>query len=128
MGHRILIVDDSAVTRAVLKKTIHMTDIPTEEIIEANNGLEALEVLDKQKIDLIFADLNMPRMNGVEMTERIFANEKTSRIPIVVISTEASTTRIDQLQTKGVQKYIHKPFTPEMIKNVLQDVLEACST
>ena len=127
MAYKILIVDDSSIVRSVLKKTIGMAEVPTEEIFEAGDGNEALELLKQQQIDLILADLNMPGMNGSEMIEHILADEKTCHIPVVVISTEASTTRIDQLQARGVRKYLHKPFTPEVVRDVLFDVLGICS-
>ena len=127
MSYKILIVDDSSVTRAVLKKTIAMTGIDIEVFYEASNGKEGLEVLDNNQVDLVMADLNMPVMNGLEMTDKIFANEKTHDIPVVVISTEASSSRIDTLEEKGVRGYVHKPFTPESIRNVLTSVLEKSS-
>ena len=124
MSYKILIVDDSAVTRAVLKKTIAMTGVPVREIIEATNGRDAIDKLEHAGVDLIMADLNMPTMNGLEMTDKIFANDKTSHIPVVIVSTESSSTRIDQLQAKGVRGYVHKPFLPEQIRDVLSEVLD----
>lgn len=127
MSYKILIVDDSSVTRAVLKKTIMMTGISVDAFYEAGNGKEGLEVLSNNPVDLIMADLNMPVMNGLEMTDKIFADEKKNAIPVVVISTEASVSRIDSLEEKGVKGYVHKPFTPESIRNVLTSVLNICS-
>ena len=128
MAYNILIVDDSTITRMVLKKTIAMAGIPTESILEANNGHEGLKLLKEHPVDLILADLNMPEMNGLEMTRHILADESVSSIPVVVISTEASKTRIDQLHSQGIQKFIHKPFTPELIREVLLSVLEPTQT
>ena len=125
MGYKILIVDDSSVTRAVLKKTIQMTGVDVSTVYEASNGNEALQQLDKYEVDLILADLNMPQMNGIEMVDKVFANPKTAEIPIIVVSTEASTARIQLLKEKGIKGYIHKPFTPESIRNVLEEVLGA---
>jgi CheY-like chemotaxis protein len=122
MGCKILIVDDSSVTRAVLKKTIGMTEVPVDAIFEASNGQEALSVLGSEDIDLVFADLNMPEMDGRELTTRIFAMADDGPAPtVVVVTTEASTSRIDELMAKGVKGYVHKPFTPEDIREVLAD-------
>jgi len=123
MAYNILIVDDSMVTRAVLKKTIKMAEIPINEIYQAANGQLALDVLANNSVDIILADLNMPVMNGMEMTAKILANPKTKDIPIVVISTEASTSRIDELRAEGIKGYIHKPFTPEKVRDELNAVL-----
>ncbi len=125
MGYKILIVDDSSVTRAVLKKTIQMTGVDVSTVYEASNGNEALQKLNDNEVDLILADLNMPQMNGIEMVEKVFENPKTAETPIIVVSTEASTARIQLLKEKGIKGYIHKPFTPESIRNVLEEVLGA---
>ncbi|MCP4712119.1 MAG: response regulator [Planctomycetes bacterium] len=124
MAFNILIVDDSAVTRMVLKKTIAMTEVHVDEIIEASNGQEALDLLCDHHVDLVLADLNMPEMNGMEMTAAILGNKTTSDIPVIIISTHACDNRIKELRSQGVKNYIHKPFTPEIIRDALQDVIE----
>ena len=125
MAFRILIVDDSSVTRSVLRKTIHMTGIDVDEILEAGDGIEAIDLLSDNQVDLVMTDINMPRMNGMEMTAAILANEKTCDIPVVIVTTHADDTRINELCVQGVKKYIHKPFTPEKIRDTLQEVQEA---
>jgi two-component system, chemotaxis family, chemotaxis protein CheY len=124
MEYNILIVDDSTVTRMVLKKTIGMAEIPVKRIYEASNGREALDLLCGQSVDLILTDLNMPEMNGMEMTAAILGNPKTRHIPVVLITTHASDVRIQELRSQGVKHYIHKPFTPEMIRDALNSLLE----
>ncbi len=130
MAFNILIVDDSSITRMVLKRTIGMMDIPVGEIMEAENGLKALDILCQHSddIDIILADLNMPEMNGMEMAASILANPKTAHIPIVIVSTHSEDMRVKELQSQGVKDYIHKPFTPESIRNVLQKILEIPTT
>ena len=124
MAYKILIVDDSAVTRMVLKKTIGMIDVPVQEIFEAGNGLEALELLSEHSVDLILADINMPEMNGMEMAAAVLANPATADIPVVIISTHTKDARINELRNQGVKAYIHKPFTAETIRDVLSEILE----
>jgi len=100
-----------------------MIDIEVDEIIEAGDGEEALDFLCSNQVDLILADINMPRMNGMEMTAVILGNEKTCHVPVVIITTHADDIRIKELRSQGVKEYIHKPFTPEVIRDVLQQVL-----
>ncbi len=126
MGCTILIVDDSAVTRAVLRKTIEMTGLPVDGVVQAANGVEALRQLERHPVGLILADLNMPELGGADMADKLFENPAYRDIPLVLITTEASTTRIEQLQRKGVKGYIHKPFTPETVRSMLQQFLEPC--
>ena len=128
MAFKIMIVDDSAVTRMVLKKTIGMVGIDVDRFVEAGDGMEALDLLCDNHVDLAMADINMPKMNGMEMIAAMLANEKTADIPVVIITTHANDVRIKELCTQGVKKYIHKPFTPENIRDVLQEVLESTPT
>ena len=123
MGYKILVVDDSATIRAVIGKTLGLAGVPVAQLHEAANGREALEVLGAQSIDLVFADINMPEMNGLEMVERMSADGMLQTVPVVMVSTEGSRTRIEQLLARGVRAYIRKPFTPEGIKRVVDEVL-----
>ncbi|MEA3221965.1 MAG: response regulator [Thermodesulfobacteriota bacterium] len=123
MAYNILVVDDSEIIRKVLIKTLLLAKVSVGELYEAANGKEALEILGDSWIDLVFADINMPVMNGVEMIEMMSKDGLLDKIPVVVISTESSSTRINELKIKGVRAYIQKPFTPEMVKKVVNDVM-----
>jgi two-component system chemotaxis response regulator CheY len=119
MAMNILVVDDSSLTRKAIKRIINMLELDVNEIIEAENGAEALKILEENKIDLVLADLNMPEMGGIEMIYHMRGNEATKSIPVVVVSTESSTTRIEGLLADGAKAYLHKPFTPEDFKEVI---------
>jgi len=124
MGYRFLIVDDSATTRAVIKRTLGMCGIETERITEAGNGRDALAVLAVAKVDLVFLDLNMPEMGGMEVCAKVQADPRLASTPIVIVSSESMESRIQQMKNQGAKGYIKKPFTPEQIRNVIQEVLE----
>ena len=123
MAYNVLIVDDSTVTRNVVAKTVRLSGTDLGEIHEAANGREALIKLDENWIDIVFADINMPEMSGVEMVDRMSELGLLAATPVVIISTERSTTKIQQLKAKGVSAYLNKPFTPENIKEVIDDLL-----
>ena len=123
MGYNILIVDDSAIVRAVVEKTLRMCGVDVGEVYKAGNGREALELLDKNWVDIVFADINMPEMNGIEMVERMSGAGLLKTIPVVIVSTERSVTRVAELKAKGVRAYLNKPFTPESIKEVVDELL-----
>ena len=84
---------------------------------------QALNILDEHNIDLVLADLNMPEMGGIEMIYHMRGNETTKFIPVVIVSTESSTTRIEGLLADGAKDYLHKPFTPEQFKEVMERVI-----
>lgn len=115
----ILIVDDSALTRKAIRRVIDMVDVDVEQILEAENGKEALDMLKTESVDLVLADLNMPVMDGMEMIYHMRGNESTKHIPVVIVSTESGTTRIEQLMADGVKDYLHKPFKPEQVREII---------
>ena len=123
MALNVLIVDDSSLTRKAIKRIIDMVGLDIEEIFEAENGKTALSILDEHNIDLVLADLNMPEMGGIEMIYHMRGNETTKFIPVVIVSTESSTTRIEGLLADGAKDYLHKPFTPEQFKEVMERVI-----
>lgn len=123
MSVSVLVVDDSETVRAIIEKTLRMAEVPLTELYTAANGQEALEVLGQHWVDLVLTDINMPVMGGVELIERMNADESLRGIPVVVVSTEGSTTRIEELKTKGVRAYIRKPFTPERFREVFTELM-----
>lgn len=127
MPYDILIVDDSLLTRVAIKRILDMIETDISHIYEAGNGIEALEVLDSNHIDLVLADLNMPQMGGVELVNKMKEGKKHADVPVVIVSTESSTTRIEELLEKGIKDYLHKPFTPEEFRSILAKNLEVCN-
>lgn len=123
MAYNILVVDDSDTVRAVIVKTLGLTGVDIGTIHQARDGQEALDLLKDEWVDLVFTDINMPVMTGIELVERMQADSMLETIPVVVVSTEGSKTRIDDLMRKGVRAYIRKPFTPEALKEVVDNVL-----
>ena len=119
MGMNVLIVDDSSLTRKAIRRIVDMIDLDIETIFEAQNGLEALKILNESHIHLVLADLNMPEMGGIEMIYHMRGNDATRNIPVVIVSTESSTTVIEGLLADGAKDYLHKPFTPEEFREVL---------
>lgn len=123
MGYTVMVVDDSDTIRAVLVRTLGLTKLPFAEILTAQNGVEALEQLKEHWVDLVFSDLHMPEMGGIELIERMRSDPVFREIPVVIVSTEGSTTRIESLKGMGVKGYIRKPFTPESIRAMILTIL-----
>jgi two-component system chemotaxis response regulator CheY len=107
----------------VIKKTLLIAGVPTGELFEASNGLEGLQIMKNNWVDLCFADINMPVMNGIEMIEKMLEDHMLEKLPVVIVSTEGSKTRIEELFRKGVRAYLRKPITPEIVRNVVKEVL-----
>jgi two-component system chemotaxis response regulator CheY len=90
MAYRILIVDDSATMRAMIRRTIGLAGLEVEAFFEAGHGMDALELLRREKVDLVLADLHMPVMNGVELSRAVLADPALSAVRLAVISAEPS--------------------------------------
>ena len=125
MALNILIVDDSETVRAVIDKTLRLAQVQVGQLLEAANGQEALDTLKDHWVDLVLCDINMPVMGGVEMIARMREDDLLKDIPVVVVSTEGSKTRIDNLLAQGVHAYVRKPFTPERIREVVDGIIGA---
>lgn len=123
MAFNILVVDDSMPMRKVLKKTIKASGFRMADYEEAADGQEALAILKSKWIDIVVTDFNMPNMNGLELVSEMKKDDLLKTIPVLVITTEGSATRVEEFEEKGVAGYIKKPFTPEEIRAKLHEIL-----
>ena len=123
MSLNVLVVDDSAVMRSMLIRTLRLSGLPLTNVYQAGNGAEALATLSAHEVDLALVDINMPIMNGEQLIEQVRANPRLAGVTLVVVSTEGSETRIEALRTRGVS-FVHKPFTPEALTCRVREVLD----
>jgi two-component system chemotaxis response regulator CheY len=123
MAYNILLVDDSETMKNVIAKALEMAGVSVGSLFKAENGLKGLDVLKSEWVDIVFADINMPVMTGVEMVERMKADPATAGIPVVVISTEGSLARIHQLEQMGISGFLRKPFQPAALKKTIDAIL-----
>jgi len=124
MAFRILIVDDSSVMRKIIMRNLRQAGIQAEAIFEAGDGYEALQVLKDQTIDLIFSDINMPNMDGIEFVRQARQLPQGQKVKIIMITTEAGLDMIHQAIEAGADGYIVKPFTPEQLAEKVATVVE----
>jgi two-component system chemotaxis response regulator CheY len=123
MLRNVLIVDDSATIRQMVKKTMIMAELDVGEVYEAGNGIEALAQLADHEVAVVVVDINMPTMNGIQLLKRMKENERLRHIPIVIASTEGSRKRIEQMVEYGAVAYVRKPFQPEQLRKALMPLL-----
>ncbi|MEJ2100067.1 MAG: response regulator [Desulfobacterales bacterium] len=122
MAINALIIDDSAVMRAMILKAMRMSGLPLGDIYQAADGRQGLKVLNEHWIDLVLLDISMPVMDGEQMLDYMIEDPDLKDIPVVVISTEGSQARIERLQRKGA-RFVHKPFSAEILRNTVKDIL-----
>lgn len=124
MGYEVLVVDDSATIRSMVKKSIALSGLQVNQVHEARNGQEALRVLREKWIDIVFTDLHMPEVDGIELVERMNADQILVGVPVVVVSSDRSQEHLDRLRKLGVRAYIKKPFRPESVRDVVLGLLD----
>jgi two-component system chemotaxis response regulator CheY len=125
MAYRILIVDDSPVMRALVRRVIELSGFEISACLQASNGCEALELLRGETVDLILTDINMPQMDGEEFLRHLTQDEKLRSIPVIVISTDATCKRTERMLAMGAKGYISKPFVPEILRAAIEQTLGA---
>lgn len=118
---KILVVDDFATMRKIIKNIL--TQLGFKDIIEADDGTTALELLKKQKVDLIISDWNMPKMPVIELLKAVRSDEKLKDIKFIMVTAEAQKENVLEAIKHGVNQYVVKPFTPETLKEKLEKVL-----
>jgi two-component system, chemotaxis family, chemotaxis protein CheY len=124
MALNILIVDDSVAMRMILQRALRKTSLPLDQVFEAGDGSIAIEVLKKESINVILADINMPNMDGLQMLAALQTNDHWKQIPVVMISTESSQTKVMEALRLGAKGFIRKPFVPDEVGDKLASFVQ----
>ena len=119
---KLLVVDDSSTMRRIIKNTLQR--LGYEDILEAEHGLQAWEIMDSvEGIKVLITDWNMPEMNGLDLVKKVRADGRFVDIPIIMVTTEGGKAEVITALKAGVNNYIVKPFTPQVLKEKLEVVL-----
>lgn len=119
MRKRILTVDDSKTMRDMVSFTLKSAGF---DVVEAEDGAKALDLLARTAVDAIITDINMPNMDGVTLVQRLRAQPKFKATPILILTTEGSDDKKAQGRNAGATGWIVKPFAPEKLLQVLNKV------
>jgi two-component system, chemotaxis family, chemotaxis protein CheY len=109
--------------RAFVRRVMEISGFELSVAFEAGDGNEALALLQREWVDLILTDINMPGMNGEEFLRHLEGDELLRALPTVVISTDATSSRIQRMLSLGARGYVTKPFTPETLRTELERTL-----
>lgn len=120
-GMKILVVDDFPTQRKLMKRTL--LDLGFENVIEAVDGVDALEKLHAGDVEFIICDWHMPKMMGIDLLRTIRADDKLSRMPFLMVTAEVKRENIIAAAKAGVSNYIAKPFTVESLQEKMRDIL-----
>ena len=117
---RVLVVDDFATMRRIVKNILRQLGF--NNVVEADDGTTAWEVLNKDKIEFIVSDWNMPKMTGLELLKAVRADDALKDIPFLMVTAEAQQENIIEAVKAGVSNYIVKPFTAETLSQKIEQV------
>ena len=126
---KILLVDDSRVMRTVLRGTLIETGLGEFTFREAGDGKRAIEILEEESFsfDLIFSDLCMPEMDGLEFLQALVAKQMLDSCPVIMLTADARESKALKALALGARKVISKPFSVEVLSETLQEVLHHVS-
>ncbi len=117
---RILVVDDMSTMRRIIKTILNQ--LGYSNIEEAENGKQALAKLKKEKFDFVITDWNMPEMDGLTLVREIRSDEELKALPVLMVTAEAKKENVMEALKAGVNNYIVKPFTPEVLKEKMEKI------
>ncbi len=121
---QILLVDDSAVARSIMKRSLDICGIQAATLREAGNGKEALTILKNEKIDLVITDLNMPELNGEQLLKRMKSSPKTFEIPVIIITSLKNDANERELIREHAVAVLSKPISLPDMHKVLSEELK----
>jgi len=117
---KILFVEDSPTMRRIIANSLSKLGI--SDVTEAENGVDALEKIQKETYDMILTDWNMPEMNGKELVEHVRKMDNYKDVPILMITTRGMEDDVMTAIKTGVNGYVVKPFTPELLKKKMLEI------
>jgi two-component system chemotaxis response regulator CheY len=118
---KLLVVDDSSTMRRIIKNTL--ARLNHKDVLEGADGVEGWAVLDANPdVEMLITDWNMPEMNGLELVKKVRADSRFTELPIIMVTTEGGKAEVITALKAGVNNYIVKPFTPQILKEKLAAV------
>ncbi len=118
---KILTVDDFFSMRRIVKNLLK--DLGYDEVLEADDGSTAWKTLEEQKVDFIISDWNMPKMTGLDLLKKVRSDERLKGIPFLMVTAESEKGNVIEAVQAGVTNYIVKPFTPEVFKQKVEQII-----
>lgn len=119
---RILVVDDFSTMRRIIKNILRQLGF--NNVVEADDGTTAWDILNKDRIEFIISDWNMPQMTGIELLRKVRASEEFGDLPFLMVTAEAQQENIIEAVQARVSNYIVKPFTPEVMKQKIDKIFD----
>ena len=119
---KILTVDDFSTMRRIIRNMLRQ--LGYSNVVEAEDGAEALSLLQREKVDFVISDWNMPHMNGLDLLKAIRADDNLKPLPVLLVTAEALKENVVEALKAGVNNYVIKPFTAETLKEKIDAIFK----
>lgn len=119
---KVLVADDFATMRKIVRNILKQ--IGFDDIVEAEDGQAAIQILRNENIGLVVTDWNMPNMSGLELLQKIRTNPKTANLPVLMVTAEGLKENVVIAVKAGVNNYVVKPFTAEVLQEKLEQIFK----
>jgi two-component system chemotaxis response regulator CheY len=119
---KVLVVDDFATMRKIIRNVLKQ--IGFDDIVEAEDGVAALNVLKNDQVGLVVTDWNMPNMNGLELLQKMRQNPKCDHTPVLMVTAEGLKENVLEAVKAGVSNYVVKPFTAEVLQEKIETIFK----
>jgi len=120
-----IVVDDSSVMRQIIKNNLKQLGFEQSNLVDAEDGEQAMKKLNEDTIDLVIADWNMPKMTGIDLLRAIRADGALKELPFLMVTSEADKEKIMEAVQAGVNQYIVKPFNATQLEEKIKEIFPA---
>lgn len=124
MGQKLLIVDDESHIRMLIEQTLEDLEDEGVELLFAENGAEALEIIQEEEPNLVFLDVMMPKMNGMEVCHKVKKELNLDHVYIILLTAKGQEVDRQKGLDMGADRYMTKPFDPDEMLSVAEEVLK----
>jgi DNA-binding response OmpR family regulator len=125
MNKKVLIVDDEPHIRMLIEQTLEDLEDDGVELLMAENGEQALQIIEKERPDLVFLDVMMPKMNGMEVCQRVKKELNLSEVYIILLTAKGQEVDRQKGLDMGADKYMTKPFDPDEMLSIAEEIINS---
>jgi len=119
---KVIVVDDSSVMRQIIKNNLKQLGFEQSNLLDAEDGEQALKKINEDDVDLVISDWNMPRMTGIEFLKAVRADGALKELPFLMVTSEADKEKIMEAVQAGVNQYIVKPFNATQLEEKIKEI------
>lgn len=120
---KVIVVDDSSVMRQIIKNNLKQLGFEQSNLVDAEDGEQALRKINEDEVDLVIADWNMPKMTGIDLLKAIRSDGALKELPFMMVTSEADKEKIMEAVQSGVNQYIVKPFNATQLEEKIKEIL-----